>query len=190
MIGDPLMESVLIAGRNFVVGRLTVETVGTDLVITYDTTAYQWPMEESHLYVDTVPPPKMAPGQFPYTSNPDNKPPNDTQYNKIISDYLHQYIIPLSTVGVVSGDPVFIAAHAAEQPPGDDTAWAMGEYCQLLIRLHFPDIDEDDLGLHYFDETIYEEAKWDHWPTNAYMGDKCVFDIEFLLAWEGQVPPP
>ncbi len=36
MIGDPLMESVLIAGRNFVVGRLTVETVGTDLVITYD----------------------------------------------------------------------------------------------------------------------------------------------------------
>ncbi len=132
----------------------------------------------------------MAPGQFPYTSNPDNKPPGDTQYNKAISDYLHEYIIPLSTVGVVSGDPVFIAAHAAEQPPGDDTAWAMGEYCKLLIRLHFPDIDEDDLGLHYFDETIYEEAKWDHWPTNAYMGDKCVFDIEFLLAWEGQVPPP
>ena len=207
MIGDPYMESVLVAGRNFVVGRVTVETVGTDLIITYDTTAYQWPMEESHLYVDTVPPPKSAPGQFPYTSNPDNKPPDDTQYNKTISDYLHEYIIPLSTIGVVSGDPVFIAAHAAEQPPGDDTAWAMGEYRKLLIRLHFPDIDEDDLiaaGLllppaepadgdgGYFDGTDPDIILkcWDHWPTNAFMGDKSIFDIEFLLSWEGQVPPP
>ncbi len=188
-IGDPHMESVLIAGRNFIVGRLTIETVGTDLIVTYDTTAYQWPMKESHLYVDTITPPKMAPGQFPYTSNPDNKPPDDTQYDKTISSYLHEYIIPLSTIGVGPGAPVYIAAHAAEQPPGDDTAWAMGEYRKLLIRLHFPDIDEDDLGLHYFDET-YPEFKWDHWPTNAYMGDRCVFDIEFLLAWEGQEPPP
>ena len=190
VIGGPHMESVLIAGRNFVVGRLTIETVGTNLVITYDTTAYQWPMKESHLYVDTITPPKMAPGQFPYTSNADNKAPDDDQYDKTITGYFHEYVIPLSTIGVVSGDSVFIAAHAAEQSGGGDTAWAMGEYCKLLIRLHFPDIDEDDLGLHHFNESIPEEAKWDHWPTNAYMGDMCVFDIEFLLAWEGQEPPP
>lgn len=210
VIGPSPMETTLVAGKHFIVGKVTIETKevkGTDcLIVTYDTTAYQWPMEESHLYVDTVPPPKSAPGQFPYTSNPDNRPPDDTQYNKTISDYLHEYIIPLSTVGVVSGDPVFIAAHAAEQPPGDDTAWAMGEYRKLLIRLHFPDIDEDDLiraGLlapplepalgdgGYFDGTDPDIILkcWDHWPTNAFMGDKSIFDIEFLLTWEGQEPP-
>ncbi|MFC1983928.1 hypothetical protein ACFLVO_02830 [Chloroflexota bacterium] len=189
-IGGPPMESVLIAGQHFIVGRLTVETAGPDLIVTYDTTAYEWSMKESHLYVDDVIPLKMAPGQFPYTSNPDNKEPDDDQYNKIIFEYLHQYIIPLTTIGVGSGDTVYIAAHAAEQGGRGDTAWAMGDFRNLLIRLHFPDIDEDDIGWHYFDDSILEEMKWDHWPTNAYMGDKCVFDIEFLLAWEGQEPPP
>jgi len=191
-IGDPLSESVLIAGKHFIVGRLTVETVGSELFIVYDTTAYQWPMKESHLLVKPHDPPTDLKGwgKFPYTSNPDNKPPDDTQYNKAIFECLHHYSIPLSTIGVVSGDTVYIAAHAAEQAPGDETAWAMGEYRKLLIRLHFPDIDEDDIGRHYFDDSILEEMKWDHWPTNAYMGDKCVFDIEFLLAWQGQEPPP
>jgi len=192
-IGDPLMKTTLVAGKQFIVGKVTVETVGTDLIVTYDTTPYSWPMGESHLYVDTVEPTDFKGwGKFPYTSNPDNKPPDDTQYDKDISDYIHQYTIPLSTidVGWQTGDTLFIAAHAAEAEPGQETAWAMGEFRRLLICLHFPDIDEDDLGLYFFDESIPEEAKWDHWPTNAYMGDKCVFDIEFLLAWEGQVPPP
>ena len=185
-IGGPDMESVLIAGRNFIVGKLTVETVGTNLIVTFDTTAYQWPMTESSLYIGTVPPPKAAPGQFPYTSGPDNKAPDDDQYAKTINGYLHEYIIPLSTIGVDPSD-VFIAAHAVG---GGETIWAMGEFRELLIRLHFPDIDEDDLGLHHFDENIPSEAKWDHWPTNAFMGDICIFDIEFLLAWDGQEPPP
>ena len=47
----------------------------------------------------------------------------------------------------------------------------------MKIELHFPDIDEDDLGFHYFDDTNPAEAKFDHWPTNAYMGDKCTFDM-------------
>jgi len=195
-IGDPLMITTLIAGKKFIVGKVTVETKevgGTDcLVVTYDTTPYSWPMSESHLYVKTDEPTDFKGwGKFPYTSNPDNKYPGDTLYDKDISDYIHKYIIPLDVIndGVVSGT-VYIAAHAAEKGGNQDTAWAMGEFRRLLIRLHMPDIDEDDIGIHFFNESIPEEAKWDHWPTNAYMGDKCVFDIEFLLAWEGQVPPP
>lgn len=188
-IGDPLMKTTLVAGKQFIVGKVTIETVGADLIVTYDTTAYSWPMGESHLYVDTDPPTDFKGwGKFPYVSEPDNKYPGDTMYDKDISDYIHQYTIPLSTidVGWQTGNTLFIAAHAAEKLPGQETAWAMGEFRRLLIRLHIPDIDEDDLGLHYFDD----DSKWDHWPTNAYMGDKCVFDIEFLLAWAGQEPPP
>ena len=49
------------------------------------------------------------------------------------------------------------------------------------ISLHLQDIDEDDLGLHCFDENIAAEAKWDHWPTNAIQKDGVDFDIAFEL---------
>lgn len=49
------------------------------------------------------------------------------------------------------------------------------------ISLHLQDIDEDDLGWHYFDENIKSEAKWDHWPTNALQKDYVEFDIAFEL---------
>lgn len=199
IIDTGLLETVLVAGQRFIVGRVTVETDGSNLIVIYDTSAYGWAMAESHLYVGETPPEKAAPGKFPYTSNPDNQPPDDTMYAKEISPYIHKYIIPLDTITVSPGDTVYIAAHASD----GDTAWAVGEYRKLLIRLHFPDIDEDDLidggiisdpgtGYGYFDENDPDVALkcWDHWPTNAYMGDKCFFDIEFLLAWEGQEPSP
>jgi hypothetical protein len=47
----------------------------------------------------------------------------------------------------------------------------------LHMSLHMFDIDEDDLGLHYFDE----DSKWDHWPTNAIQKDAVHFDIAFEL---------
>ena len=49
------------------------------------------------------------------------------------------------------------------------------------VILHLRDIDEDELGLHYFDELIPAEAKWDHWPTNAIQKDLVQFDIAFEL---------
>ena len=62
--------------------------------------------------------------------------------------------------------------------------------CKMIwvhIWVHLQDIDEDDLGLHYFDETIPAEAKWDHWPTNAYQKDYVEFDMAFELL---QIPIP
>jgi hypothetical protein len=49
------------------------------------------------------------------------------------------------------------------------------------VILHLRDIDEDELGLHYFNELIPAEAKWDHWPTNAIQKDLVQFDIAFEL---------
>ena len=49
------------------------------------------------------------------------------------------------------------------------------------ISLHLQDIDEDDLGLHCFDENIPCEAKWDHWPSNALQNDVMWFDMGFEL---------
>jgi predicted ribosomally synthesized peptide with SipW-like signal peptide len=54
---------------------------------------------------------------------------------------------------------------------------------------HLQDIDEDlifDPG--FFDETIYEEAKWDHWPTNALQKDYVEFDMAFEL-FQNPLPP-
>ena len=54
------------------------------------------------------------------------------------------------------------------------------------ISLHLQDYDEEDayadgvIGTTYFAET-YPEAKWDHWPTNAYQKDFMEFDMAFEL---------
>ncbi len=59
------------------------------------------------------------------------------------------------------------------------TLWENRMFVQ--VTLHLQDVDEDDLGFHLFDETIPNEAKWDHWPTNALMKDGMSFDIVFEL---------
>ncbi len=56
------------------------------------------------------------------------------------------------------------------------------------FRLHLQDVDEDDVGFHYFDENIPAEKKWDHWPTNALQKDVLKFDISFELLQSRFVP--
>jgi len=61
--------------------------------------------------------------------------------------------------------------------------------CQKIwvhISLHLQDFDEEDayaedlIPTTYFAED-YPEAKWDHWPTNAYQKDYMQFDMAFEL---------
>jgi predicted ribosomally synthesized peptide with SipW-like signal peptide len=60
------------------------------------------------------------------------------------------------------------------------------------ISLHLQDYDEEAaladgmISTTYFAET-YPEAKWDHWPTNAYQKDYMKFDLAFELL---QIPVP
>ena len=55
----------LYADQTLDVGTLTVEVVGTDLVVTYAIDS-PWVLGETHLYVGTSAPTKSAPGRFPY----------------------------------------------------------------------------------------------------------------------------
>jgi len=67
--------------------------------------------------------------------------------------------------------------------------------CQMIwvhIWCHLQDYDEEAayadgvIDTTYFDED-YPEAKWDHWPTNAYQKDYVEFDMAFELL---QTPVP
>jgi hypothetical protein len=49
------------------------------------------------------------------------------------------------------------------------------------MEVHFPDIPESTFGWDYFNENNPDEAMWEHWITDAYMGDAAVFDTEFTL---------
>ncbi len=168
-INGTVKEMVLMAGRTVPVGTVRVWNDLTNLYVRYDITVPGYYMKETHLYTGKYPPSALAPGQFPWKH--ENLP-------NVTSDF---YTIPLSAIngngGVVAGNTIYIAAHASNA----ETYWAQGESRRVKIKMHFPDVDEDCLGYHYFNECIPAEAKWDHWPTDAYMGDYCTFDIKFRL---------
>lgn len=172
-LGSGPIEVSLIGGQMYSTGMVTISDDGTNLYVEYNTSSTGWKLSETHVYAGTSAPEKLAPGRFPYKHDPIS-PPSETD----------SYAIPLSAIGVVLGTTeIYMAVHAVVCHPEYEceTAWGKGVYRKVRIELHFPDIDEDDLGYHYFDENNPSEAKWDHWPTNAYMGDRCIFDIVFKL---------
>ena len=164
-IGDPVIMLPLMMGQNTRVGTVSVWTEGAYLKIKYDTSTPSggWEMAVTHVYVGADPPDKLAPGSFPYQHDPVTPP--------LTTDL---YEIPLAWSG-----SVYIAAHA--EGIDKETGWAKGITRRFKIEVHFPDIPEDELGYNYFDESDPDQAKWDHWPTNAYQGDKVTFDTEFWL---------
>ncbi len=100
------MEVGLYAGKDIYVGKLIVEVVGGDLVVTYDIIA-TWLLVETHLYVGIDPPTKSAPGQFPYG-------PGGAVYTIPLTDFSGAAI-------------VYIAAHAVvTNSTGEETAWTGG----------------------------------------------------------------
>ena len=99
-IGDPTLTVPLLAGQTELVGEVRVSTEGDSLIIDY-TTFYGWEMTETHVYVSTDAPPKMAPGPFDYG--------HDT-IDPSVTDIF--YTIPLAALGVGEDDEVYIAAQA------------------------------------------------------------------------------
>jgi len=176
-IGGGPIEVSLIGGQMYSTGMVTISDDGTNLYVEYNTSSTGWKLSETHVYAGTSAPEKLAPGQFKKWGGAQHdpiSPPRETD----------SYILPFSQFGATSGTTeIYMAVHAIVCHPEHrcETAWGKGVYRKVRIELHFPDIGEDDLGYHYFDENIPAEAKWDHWPTNAYMGDQCIFDIIFKL---------
>jgi hypothetical protein len=60
---------------------------------------------------------------------------------------------------------------------------------EVTFLFHLQDVPEAYYGLDIFDETDPHEIKWDHWPTNCYMGDTLTFDILFELLQTDYEPP-
>jgi hypothetical protein len=118
-----LVTVTLFTDQTLPVGELTVAVVDGDLIVTYDITDSGWELLETHIYVGVDPPPKSAPGRFPYV--------DDATDGKYIRVY---------NLGVFTGT-LCIAAHAEigmvdenDEPVVDEndeqieeTAWALAE---------------------------------------------------------------
>ncbi len=88
------------------VGTVIVKNDSTTLEVMYAIDD-DYTLNEAHVYVGTSPPPKVAPGQFPYHSVP--------------------LSIPLSTFDASEGGKLYIAAHADVCATGCESAWAGGD---------------------------------------------------------------
>ena len=119
-ITSSAMDVILWADQDVDVGTLTVEVIGTDLVVTYAITA-PWVLGETHLYVGDSAPTKSAPGRFPYGA--------DDAVGGI-------YTIPLADLDAEAGDTLYIAAQAEvtnpdeidpdTELPREESVWADG----------------------------------------------------------------
>jgi hypothetical protein len=119
-ITSSAMDVILWADQDLDVGTLTVEVIGTDLVVTYAITL-PWVLGETHLYVGDSAPTKSAPGRFPYG-------PEDAVDGV--------YIIPLADLDAEIGDILVIAAQAEvtnpeeidpiTELPREESVWADG----------------------------------------------------------------
>ena len=141
----------LFADQTLPVGTLTVEVVGTDLVVTYAITDPGWELLETHLYVGKTNPEDLtsAPGQFPYSELPLS--PISQTYTIALSDidfyelgkgkkwYAEDnlgigpadviYIAAQAEIGMIDefGDPVLDDPDPEIGEQIEETAWAYGE---------------------------------------------------------------
>ena len=110
------------AGQNYEAGTVSVNNDADNLYVTFTTTG-GWTMGLTHLYVGLVPPASYAPGSFPY----------QTTHAPAVTSFT--YTIPLSEIGAVPGDTVYVAAHAeVSNGTQSETAWAgTGQWPGLLF---------------------------------------------------------
>ena len=185
--GEPI-EVTLVGGQIYSTGIVKIWDDGTNLYIEYNTTGTGWKLSETNVYVGKYPPPSLSPGKFKDWGGAQHapiSPPSETD----------SYMFSLSDI--FNANPpykcnyVFLAVHAIVCHPdlGCETGWGKGVYRKVKIRVHWDDIPEEYFnnepwwpgGKGFFDEDNPAEAKWDHWPTNAFMGDRCTFDIVFHM---------
>ena len=117
----------------------------------------------------------------------------------VAGPYAHD-VGPKTSADVPAGDWVLVDLSEYDDDPEDDVIKINELVCEEIylgqipncqkiwvhISLHLQDYDEEAaladgvISTTYFAET-YPEAKWDHWPTNAYQKDYMQFDMAFEL---------
>ena len=121
-------EELVVGRKHILVGELTVEVVGVNLVVTYTITDPEWELGDTHLYVGTVAPTKSAPGQFPY--GPEDAV--DGVYTIPLADFggaAILYIAAQAEIGMVDefGEPVLDDPDPLIGEQIEETAWAEGD---------------------------------------------------------------
>ncbi len=163
-IDSGTLELPLLIGQNWPAGIVRVWNDATNLYVEYDNSQSGWKMKETHVYVGTAPPAKLAPGFFPYA-------------HEDLPNVTHDlYVIPLKPTwtGVL-----YIAAHASNS----ETGWGTGQYCKFKIEIHIQQI-QDVLWPRDYDGdsgSDADDARLSWWPTDALQGDTCTFDMEFKV---------
>jgi hypothetical protein len=94
------LQATLIAGQNTPVGTVTINDDGNDLIVDFNITVSGYCLYKTHVHAAQTAPVKAAPGKFPYSH---------TNLGCATSD---SYRIPLSELGIGSGQKLYIAAHA------------------------------------------------------------------------------
>ena len=117
-----LVTVTLFTDQTLPVGTLTVEVVDGDLIVTYDITDSGWELLETHIYVGVDPPPKSAPGRFPYVDDA-----TDGKYVRVYNLGVftgNLYIAAHAEIGEVdvNGDPI-----PSFEDQTEETAWALAE---------------------------------------------------------------
>jgi hypothetical protein len=132
---DLTTTSIFWAGQDTNAGSVSATQDETNLYVTFTTTG-GWEMSLTHLYVGTSAPGGYNPGGFPY----------QTTHSPRVTTYT--YTIPLASIGAVSGDVVYIAAHAnVHNGQQAETAWAgQGQWPGLLFTHTVGECEEPDPG--------------------------------------------
>jgi hypothetical protein len=120
----------LVAGQNEVIGNVTVEQVGDDLVVTYNITEAGWCLTTTHLYVGSEPAQRHSPGRFPYQH-----------------ENLDCVTVDVFTISDIDTDTVYIAAHADAHFSSDNASIPLGDGT-VQFSLDGGELDS------YFDNTL------------------------------------
>jgi hypothetical protein len=117
----------LVAGQHEVIGNVTVEQVGDELIVTYNVTSAGWCLTTTHLYVGSTPAQRHSPGRFPYKH-----------------ENLDCVTVDTFTISDLTSDTVYVAAHA-------DTFFSVNNNIDLNGTVQYtldPSIDS------YFDNVL------------------------------------
>jgi hypothetical protein len=117
----------LVAGQHEVIGNVTVEQIGDELIVTYNVTSTGWCLTTTHLYVGSTPAQRHSPGRFPYKH-----------------ENLDCVTVDTFTISDLTTDTVYVAAHA-------DAFFSVNNNIDLNGTVQFtldPSIDS------YFDNVI------------------------------------
>jgi hypothetical protein len=112
----------------------------------------------------------------------------EIRYDGVLVD-LSAYDTDPASPGVIKLNELQCFQIPIPTPEGENMLEACGVEHTINFNFLLQDVPESYYGLDIFDETDPHELKWEHWPTNCYMGDTLSFDVLYELLQTDYTPP-